>query len=178
MGIQAALLLGATKFIGFIRPDSDVETSDWTATPLWSKLDETSPDDATTQITSTTNITECPTTETFDFEVGMSNPASPPTGQETVTIRVRALADEVIGSMPTKTLLVQVKETTTVRASSSFTLSAAGWTTPSFTMSQAEKDAVGNWDNMRVRCAVTLCLNDGANDEGHAHVTWIEMEFS
>lgn len=179
MGTQAAMLLGSSKFIGVIRPDSDVETSGWTSTPLWSKLDEVSPDDATTEITSQGAISECPTTESFDFEVGMSNPGSPPSGSEIVTIRARAWLHLVVGATPsTRTFLVQVKETTTVRASQSFTLNVSSYQTHSFTMSQAEKDAVGNWDNIRIRCVETSCLDSEADDEIHAHCTWIEMQFA
>ena len=29
----------------FLRPDSDLDAAGWTATPLWSKIDEVVPDD-------------------------------------------------------------------------------------------------------------------------------------
>lgn len=177
MGIQASLLLGAAKaFIGFIRPDSDIETSGWTTTPLWNKLDETSPDDATTQITSSNGTTECPTVDNRDFEVTLTNPPTTPSGFETVTIRMRGHFHTTAGNLTTKQFRVQVKELTTIRRFELFTAQST-YTTHSFTLTQAEKDAIGNWNDLRINVNFQSC-HDAAGGSSHAHVTWIEVEFS
>ena len=166
-------------FTGFIRPDADIETSGWTSTPLWSKLDEVSPDDASTEITSGSYTAICPSTQNRDFTVGMSNPASAPTGSETITLRVRIWLHQTAGGpSTTKILTMQVKELTTSRALTTRTISASGYSTQTFILSTAQKASVGNWDDIRIRCNLKVCGTGGfPNPVAHSHVTWIEMEF-
>lgn len=162
-------------FTGFIRPDADSETSGWTSTPLWSKLDEVSPDDATTQIRSSTVSTQCPSTVDHDFEVALSNPGDTPSGNETMTVRVRAYVDEISGFVITRQILIELKEASAVIASTTRNLGFS-YSTHEMVLSQAQKDSISNWNNLLVRCRTRVCVDSGG-DSARSFVTWIETEF-
>ncbi len=163
-------------FVGRIHPDSDIDTSGWTATPLFEKLDEVTPDDASTEITSDTVTSVCPSHTVYDFEVGLSNPTLTPTGGEVVTLKIRAWLDEVSGVALTKGLRVQLKEGASVRATLNTGLSSS-YTTESLVLSQAEKDSITDWDNLSVNVRTNFCMQN-IGDNVHSHVTWIELDFS
>ncbi len=166
-------------FTGFLRPSSDIETSDWGSTPLWSKLDEVSPDDATTEITSTA-FDDDSSPQTYNFEVAMSDPATVPTGLETVTIRVRTMCDPTTGGddLSVNTLTIRTKETTTVRATDTSSMNTVGnYSTFTFTLSAAQKAAFGDWNDLRIQVEVTGQVNN-PGEELTPHCTWIEVEFS
>ena len=109
----------------------------------------------------------------------MSDPAFPPSGSETITVRVRIWLEQTQGGpSTTKTLTIQVKELTSVVASANRTVNASNYITESLTMSTAQKASVGNWDNIRIRCNLRVCgFDDFPLPQAVAHVTWIEMEF-
>jgi len=164
-------------FIGTLRPDGDQETSGWTATPLYLKLDEVTPDDATTEITSGTVSSVCPSNTVHDFEVRLSNPSIAPTGGEVITLRIRAWLHEVSGLAITAGLRVQLKEGTSVRATLNTGLSKSAYATASMVLSQSEKDSIANWDNLFVNVRTTVCVENPGNS-AHSHVRWIELEFA
>lgn len=178
MGINAGMFFGGVPidFVGFIRPDDDIETSGFSTTPLWQKLDEENFDDATTQIASSIVTSVCFTNTDHDFEVRLSDPAGPPTGNETITVRVRARIDEIIGAAITKNLLFELKEGSVVKASSSVTLQA-GYTTHTDVLSQAQKDSISDWNNLSIRCRARICV-ENSGDQARSRFTWIEVEFA
>ena len=160
--------------IGFLRPDADIETSDWTATPLWSKLDDTSPDDATTEISASFAGNG---TQVKDFEIALSNPSGTPTTREVVTFRVRFWLDVISFGVDTKDVKIELKQGSTVKKTINTVASTVGYVTDTSTLSQAEKDSISDWDNLRVRVEYTVKGNDiFASSTGR--VTWIELEFS
>ncbi|KKL57799.1 hypothetical protein LCGC14_2231780 [marine sediment metagenome] len=163
-------------FVGRIHPDSDIDTSGWTSTPLFEKLDEVTPDDASTEITSGTVSSVCLSNTVHDFEVGLSNPTLTPTGGEEVTLKIRAWLHEVSGVVIIKDLRVQLKEGANVRATLNTVLSLS-YTTESLVLSQAEKDSITDWDNLSVNVRTTLCM-ENPGGSAHSHVTWIELDFS
>ncbi len=56
-----------------LRPASDVTVGAWVSTPLWDKVDEVAPDDATTEITSESD----PVSSTFEVKLsGVTDPQS------------------------------------------------------------------------------------------------------
>ncbi len=164
------------EFIGSLRPDADVETSDWTPTPLYAELDEVSPDDATTEVTSSI-FNDDASTQTYDFEVALSNPLRP-TERETVVFRVRQWLEVLVGAVTTNNVTMELKQGSTVKA----TISQSGpfpggYVTKTKTLSQAEKDSITDWDDLRVRVSFEVQVTN-SGDSAEAHVTWIELEFS
>ena len=162
-------------FIGFLRPDADVETSDWTSTPLWNKLDEVSPDDATTEVSAifTGNFQQ-----TKNFEVGLSNPAGPPSGSETVTLRVRFWLQLVFQDVTQRSVKIELKELSTIKKTYNTFASKTGYqTTINSILSQAVKDSINNWNNLRVRVEYKV-TGDSEFAQSWGRVTWIELEFS
>ena len=163
-------------FIGFIRPDSDIETTDWTSTPLWSKLDEVSPDDTTTEIDSEF-FGNPAAPQVYDFEVSLSNPAITPTGAEVVTLKVRHWLEILSGGITSNDVTIELKQGSTVKATISTSGNTGTYVTSSKVLSQAEKDSITNWDDLRVRFEQSVQVTT-LGDEAIAHATWIELQFS
>ena len=163
-------------FVGILRPNGDIETSDWTSTPLFEKLDEVSPDDATTEITSSRFFLGG---NTFDFEIRLVSPFPPstPTGQETVTLRVRHWLEIITGTTIINDVTIELKEGAVVKKSISITASEIAYSTSTITLSQAEKDSITDWDDLRVRVEYHVQMSGGI-ETSEAHVTWIELQFS
>ena len=159
-------------FLGSIVPDSDIETTNWTPTPLYLELNEDIPDDATTEITADFSGSS---EQIKDFEVGLSNPIITPTAGEVVTMRVRSYLELLVGNS-FNSVTMELKQGTTVKASRSQSV-PDGYITVVRVLSQAEKDSITDWDNLRVRVEFAVTGDDGSSTS-KAHVTWIELEFS
>ncbi len=162
-------------FQGWLDPDGDIETTGWTSTPLYQKLDEGSPgDDATTEITSGTVTVLCPSTTDHDFEIRLANPTSEPSGYEAMSVRVRAHVHEVVGLTITKTLRIQLKQGAAVIATQNFSMGTT-YATHALTLSQGEKDSITDYDDLRVNVRTRVCV-ESPGDSAHSHVTWIGMK--
>jgi hypothetical protein len=161
-------------FLGTLRPDSDIETSDWTNTPLYQKLDEVTADDSTTEVNAQFSGNS---QQIKDFEVALSNPASTPTAGEVITIRSRFWLELTAFGEVQKDVKTELKEAGTVRKSVSVAANTSGYTTMAAVLSQAEKDSIGDWTNLRVRIEFKV-QGDDPLSTSVGHVTWIELEFS
>ena len=159
------------QWVGFLRPNADIETSDWTSTPLNEKLDEVSPDDATTEITADFSGSS---EQTKDFEVALSNPIRP-TGRETIVLRMRGYVEELV-STSSNSVTIELKQGSTVKASKT-AMVPDGYSTMTYNLSQAEKDSITDYDDLRVRVEFAVTGDDGSSTS-KGHVTWIEVEFS
>lgn len=162
------------RFIGTIRPDGDQSTVGWTTTPLWSDLDESSPDDSTTEVLHrfTSDVQEV-----SEFEVTLSNPATTPTARETVTLRTRFWLELINNGVTEKDVKIELKEGAVVRKTINAVASTIGYVTNISALSQAEKDSITDWDNLRVNVEFTV-TGDDPIAVSDAFVTWIELEFS
>ena len=161
-------------FIGTIVPDSDVDASDWTPTPLYLELNEDVPDDATTEIDTifTGNIEQV-----RDFEVGLSNPIIPPTGGEVVTLRARFWLELVTDDVTKREVKIELRELTSIKKTINTFADKTAYVTTNSVLSQAEKDSISNWNNVRVRITYTV-TGDSEIAQSIGHVTWIELEFA
>ena len=161
-------------FVGGIIPDSDIDTSDWTPTPLYLELNEDVPDDATTEVTAffSGNVQQ-----TKDFEVGLSNPIITPTGGEDITLRVRFWLELQLQDVTQRDVKIELKELSTVKKTINTFADKTAYTTTSAVLSQAEKDSISNWNNLRVRVEYKI-TGDSEIAEAEGHVTWIELDFS
>ena len=162
-------------FIGFLRPDSDVDASDWSASPLYQKLDEVSPDDATTEIDS--ELFSNPAgADVYDFDVGLSNPAIQPIDTEVVTLRVRHWMEILSGGLVSNDVEIELKEGSVIRASLSTSGHTGVYQTHEIVLSQAEKESIINYNDLHVRFEQSAQVAS-FGDQAQAHVTWIELEF-
>lgn len=161
-------------FFGAIVPDADIETSDWSGTPLYLKLNEDVPDDATTQI-SAGFVGDGG--QTKDFEIGFSNPIIPPTAGETVTIRVRMWLDILAFGVSFKVATMTLKENAQVKLTFGTNLDTSGYLTREHVMTQAEKDSITNWNNLRLKVSFAV-TGDNIFAASTGRVTWIEMRFT
>ncbi len=177
-GTWKKFFTGETQFIGSINPDGNIQTSDW-STPLWEKISDSQqsePDDATTQTTSS-SIQNADNPESFDFEVTMSNPATTPVGSETVKVRVRIYVDMSLGSLIEDDLKIQLKQGTTVKATRNTSVNTGSYSTKALTLSQAEKDSITDWNDLRVLIEINCQVTD-EGDEGVGKCTWVDINFS
>lgn len=156
-------------FSGTIRPNADVSQGGWTDEnlgdndgALWDELDEATPDGDTTAIGV---LIGAGTSETF--EVHLSNPSEDPNGQET-----QAVSMTYFGSDLDVDWTVRLLEGSTEIFSWDPGSNINDYGTKTYFLSDAEKDSISNYDDLRVEVTVS------SPDLGSAQVTQIEMEFS
>jgi hypothetical protein len=184
MGIQAGMMLvmpasPTAAFIGFLRPNSDRTSGAWTGvgtgSGLYGRIDETSPDDATSYIKSKTIVAVCASTDSDLCAVELTGPSPAPNGVEVTVVRVRHRR-VTTGSIGTNNLRIRLMESTTQRDSWTVYPSTS-WATENRTLSQAVKDAIGNWSNVHLEFQYTACMNNDF-ETTRADITWAEVEFS
>lgn len=124
----------------FARPDADI-TTQWTTTPLWSKMDEVSADDTDFIQDSTSGHVA---------EVSLSN-VSDPLSSTGHVVRWRRRS----GTSPSVT--IGLYQGATLIASSTDTTTTGSFTDTSFTLSGAEADAITDYNDLRLR------FTNGAN---------------
>ena len=165
---------------GDIRPDADVNATNWTGLSggtLFSELNETSPDEETSYIYSDSqNI--LPGAQTYDFTVGLSNPSTVPNSGNQHQVSVRARKDNVILSAPPHQVDIKIEllETTTVRAMRNYTDIADTYATKSFNLTAGEIASISNYNNLRIRVTTTLQLGIDF-DEVRCRITQAEVSF-
>ena len=159
---SAIATIGDGSAPDFIRPDSDVTLGDWAPTPLWSRLDEETPDDGATSI----NSANAGISGTTTGEVGLSNIADPLTSSGHI-MRVRHRETLAGGTLN----FVELRQGTTLIATLTPSTGSA-WHTDTFTLSAAEADAITDYDDLRFRFKGT----NGNTELKNVLVTWFEFE--
>jgi hypothetical protein len=141
----------------FGRPSSDI-TTDWTTTPLWSKLDEVSPDDGDF-------ITGTGTAKTF--EVALSSVTDPQSSTgHVVRIRAKATGSGAAERLNTWGLYQGVTAIATQNAS----ITRDSFNEYSITLSGAQADAITDYTDLRIRGLTS----QGASET--IDVSWVEFE--
>lgn len=152
LGVKPALA------VQYGRPDGDISTSTWTTTPLWEKLDETTSDGATTQITTGNN----PTNQAF--EVSLSNVSDPSSSTgHVVRYAINSNKNTCSGSA------ALIQGTTTI-ASKTITSWPTTYTTDSFTLTSGQADSITDYTDLRVRLTASCTAG------GNTKASWIELE--
>lgn len=142
----------------FGRPTADISPGSWTTTPLYSKLSEANPDDATTQVQSSNR----PTNDTF--EVRLSSVTDPQSSSGHI-VRIR-----MYGNTSHTWSAYLYQGATLIKTLVSGAVPPSSYTTYSYTLTAGEADSITNYADLRVR----IVANGSAN--GREYVTWIEME--
>ena len=153
----------------FARPDSDVSTGTWTATPLWSKLDETVADDTTTQIDSG-DVLDVENA----FQVGLSDVTDPNSSSGHI-LRVRhdRATNQIVDITDTVTITVRLKQGGTTIASTTNS-GSNNYATLTLTLSAAEANAITNYADLRAEVAVIR--GQELDGRQQIRITWIEFE--
>ncbi|MEX0786025.1 MAG: cohesin domain-containing protein, partial [Dehalococcoidia bacterium] len=146
----------------FARPSSDFATGGWGTTPLWDKLDEAIPDDATTEIQSSNDPIADP------FEVGLSAVLDP---QSSANHAVRYRATKTGDG--TATLDAELYQGAALIASDVQRTLTTAYQDFSFTLSSGEADLITNYSDLRVRITADSTAGTVVTN---ALVTWIELE--
>ena len=170
-------------FGGFIRPNSDINTTDWTPTPLFDELDEVVPDGAATEITSTTINSVTPITTARVFEVGLTSPSVVPDNTEVVTVRVNVAKSGSFavntGSAGDNTASVEVFVVSASLdiASGSFVNIGTDFTSLEFILTKVERFSVANWNDVSVRTEFSMSVAT-ASSAVEGRCTQLEIEFA
>lgn len=147
----------------FARPDSDVATTGWSSTPLWSKIDESSASDADA-------ITGIFTSNTLaTAEVGLSNVSDPlqNTGHK-ISVRARTNNPSL-----EETFFCDIVQGTTVKATLIAVLSGS-YITYTYTLSGTEADSISNYSDLRLRFRATTIAADPIGLS--INVSWAQFE--
>jgi len=154
-------------------PSSDVNTSGWSSTPLWSKLDDQSDADF---ISSSSVSTVCASTTTHDFDVNFTNPSTTPGDSECQSMRVNIRLRKVQSNTGADCdVVVLLKQSTTTKATGTFNNIGTSWTTKVLTLSAAELDSITDFNNLRVEVDATMCVALDFETVS-CDCAWIEIE--
>lgn len=165
-----------TPFVGFLRPTGDNNTSGWFIGPLWSKL-----------ITDTSSILsessleneECPSQHFIDFEVAMGNPTGAIGSTDCQAMRSRISArKEVNGTSGEVDVKVELKESTTVESTRTYSNIGTSFGNKTDLLADSEVDAIGNHNNINIRCEAAVCGDMLSEDEIQCEVRRVEVEYS
>lgn len=139
----------------FARPDADIDVGTFTATPLWSKLDETPADDAD-------EITDVTGADGTFCEVRLSD-ITDPTSSSNHILRMRHKR----GGTSNSTAKAELVQGTTVIASTGNQTSTSVYQQVDITLSGAEADAITDYTDLRVRLHRV---------SGRQKYSWVEFE--
>lgn len=156
-----------------VRPDSDVDTSNWFSTPLWQKLDDNSDADS---VFSSTFPTTCPTRTNYDFEVGLANPSGTPGAGSCqgmrVRVRIRRGEDFGPGQCDFAMRLLQG----TRHIATNVHTPGTTFTTYTTTLSISQVDSITNHNDLRIEIQAIGCENSGGNGV-FGECAWVELEY-
>ena len=122
----------------FARPSSDITIGDWQAPPLYAQVNEVSPDDG--DFITAFGEAYC--------ELGLGAVLAPGPGSVTLRVRFRKVVDA-----PESLVIATLMEGATQIAQEQFSVTSEFFSTGSFVLSPAEKAAITDWSNLRVRLA-------------------------
>ncbi|MGH6718760.1 MAG: hypothetical protein ACREER_05530 [Alphaproteobacteria bacterium] len=150
----------------FARPDSDIAVGLWTATPLWSKIDEATADDAdliTSSNNSTSDICELGTSNVTDPAVSTGHIVryrykKSAAGGHTVNLRTRLLQGAT-----------QIASWTHNNISETFADATQ-------TLSGAEADSITDYTNLRLEFQRSGDTGGAGGTRRSAIVSWAELE--
>ena len=145
------------------RPASDISTGAWTATPLWSKVDEVTPDDDTTKITS-----DNPNSDTMEVKLtAVTDPVSSTGHIVSFRAKTGVFDPEVEESICGMQIIPKLVQGTTVISTGSTVNLTSDWATYSWTLTAGEADNITDYGDLRVRLTADLlnitvdcCVND------------------
>lgn len=167
-------------FIGTLLPTSDVSAGGWTDSgggdgdgEVWDEIDEDPHDGNTTYVSFTVVGTD---STSGSFRVHLSNPGDDPSGLETqeVFAVVRGEGEEA-GSRSVDLALYE--GTTLIADRTSLSVPYQSYGEASMQLTQSEKDAISNYDDLRVE----VTGNGSATGEFQSvsiRCTQVRMEFS
>jgi len=156
-GALPGILANTSPIVEDTYPDADRETSNWSSTPLWQKIDDKSTADF---IGSSSCFNRCGVGScTYDFEVDIATPSGTVADGDRqglqVYVQVRRVDDSGTGHDADMTVIL--REGATTRKSATFNNLGTGWSSKVLTLSAAEVDAIGNHANLRVDVSITMC---------------------
>lgn len=127
----------------FARPTSDIATDSWTTTPLWSKVDESVSDDSDF-IQASTSGNEC------EVAVGaLSDPSS--SSNHVIRWRRRGTSTSLVVKL--------VQGTTVIATAPTDSGPGSSFADTSYTLSDAEADAITNYADLRIRFTLGANVN-------------------
>lgn len=170
---------GGTPAINeFIRPDGDIETTKWSSTPLYAKLDDNSDSDYVISYASTQ---VWPSYDTYDFECSLGDPSGTPAtgGVQGIKMRARLGIDQANtpGLPGNADFTFRLKQGSTLIASQTYSTSTlASPSTKAYTLNSTEVNAITNHNDLSFFVEVNIGHANGSPDL-EARVFWVEVEY-
>lgn len=169
------------RFFGTLFPDSTIDSTEWEGndngtTNLHTYVN--APTDATflRLIDPAGNVASCGVdVDTEDINFVLEDASPPVSGEEVVTYNVRARKVQTTGT-GTATMTMEFREGATVRASRTGIVLTPGIVTYSDQLSNAERDAVGDWENVRIFVTIDACV-DNLGDEMDLEIYRVFADF-
>ena len=122
-----------------VRPVSDVSTGSWTPTPVYQQIDETDPDNSTTEVTSGND----PTTEIFEVKFPKLEP--PVAGTHVLKVRLKRT-----GSSEDVWALVQLMQGNRQVAAKGVKNPATSYETTELTLTDDEVNRITDYEDLRL----------------------------
>jgi hypothetical protein len=166
-------------FVGTLKPNGDVNKTNYKnkldcTTNIYQSIDD---DSASTYITTDEILmATCdgtPEVRTCRFD--MTNPSPAPNGAESVSVRVRARYNSAEAD-PSIDMVIKLYESTTLIATGGTEALTGSHVWYILFLSQAQKDAVSNWNNVRIDASMTICEGTDAGSGGGSIKGEIEEE--
>ena len=145
----------------YCRPDSDIETVDWTTTPLFEKIDEVSLDDGDYIVSDNGSAT-------YDCEVGLSSVTDPESDADHVISWRSCLFGTGTKSVATR---VYLYEGATLRATSQQESESTSFATHTYELSSGEADAITDYSDLSI-IIEAICSGTGTRV---CRVSWLQF---
>jgi len=143
----------------YLRPSADISTGNWTASPLYQKIDESSYNDS--------DYIRCPENKTNNScETSLTNGTDPSVSNNHI-VRYRYRWSGIFGSHD---IDIKLMQGTTVIASWSHANIPSSWTQANQTLTSGEANAITDYTDLRLRFIATTGFM------AQVHVSWAEME--
>ncbi|MFC1624771.1 hypothetical protein ACFL15_00095 [Patescibacteria group bacterium] len=161
LSMSSSLLIKDVHAVQYGRPDGDITTTNWTTTPLWSKIEET-PYSDTDYISATANLIST-------AEVSLGNVTDPVSGSgHTVRFRARVNKTSKAGQM----YVYLLQGGTTITSQVYDETIGTSFTPLTITLSSAAADSITDYSDLRIRFYQTDITTGG----NAYHVSWAELE--
>lgn len=146
----------------FARPSSDINAINWTAAPLWSKVDEVVADDS--------DIIQAPDADILEYacELGLSSVTDPLQSGGHI-VRVRAQKSDSFN----RNLLVELYESSLFLIASATHSLTASMAVYSFTLTAPQADSISNYAALSIRMTAKDAILGHPN---RPIVSWAEFE--
>lgn len=151
----------------YARPTSDFSAADWTATPLWSKIDEVVADDGdfVSSLDNTNNVAEVSLSSLID-----------PLSSSGHIVRYRYAKSASGGNARNVSVALIDRSTSTLIAELLHSNISEVWTAGTYTLSGAQADSIADYSQLTFQLKPSGTITGTAGNRRAVQVSWVELE--